>query len=160
MTTMKRSAGWAVGLAVLLVGSGCGQNKFQQEVETEKVAVKLARQMAEGEYELITTAELKALLDKRNGELAAVQKTEAEKKTALTAAQQVLATAQKTAADKQAAVAGTQKAIAEATEALKPLQQAAAVARKAADDAKATTEAARKAVDAMVAESAPAGDKG
>ena len=67
MTTMKRSAGWAVGLAVLLVGSGCGQNKFQQEVETEKVAVKLARQMAEGEYELITTAELKALLDKRPG---------------------------------------------------------------------------------------------
>jgi rhodanese-related sulfurtransferase len=65
MATMKRSAVLAVVLALLLVGSGCGQNKFQKEVETEKVAVKLGRHMAEGEYEVITTAELKALLDKR-----------------------------------------------------------------------------------------------
>ena len=52
-----------IGVAVLvLVGSGCGQKRFQQEVETEKVAVKLARHMAEGEYEVISTAELKSLL--------------------------------------------------------------------------------------------------
>ena len=55
-----------IGVAVLvLVGSGCGQNRFQQEVETEKVAVKLARHMAEGEYEVISTAELKGLLEKK-----------------------------------------------------------------------------------------------
>ena len=55
----------AVVLAVAVGASGCGQNKFQQEVETEKVAVKLARHMAAGEYEVITTGELKTLLDTR-----------------------------------------------------------------------------------------------
>ena len=60
--TTTRMAGLVV---FVLLGSGCGQNRFQQEVETEKVAVKLARHMAEGEYEVITTAELKALLDKK-----------------------------------------------------------------------------------------------
>ena len=55
-----------IGIAVLaLLGSGCGQNRFQQEVETEKVAVKLARHMAEGKYEVISTAELKGLLEKK-----------------------------------------------------------------------------------------------
>lgn len=63
---MTRSCGRVVVvLAVVLGASGCGQNKFQQEVETEKVAVKLARHMAVGEYEVITTDELKTLLDKR-----------------------------------------------------------------------------------------------
>ena len=63
---MTRSCGRVVVvLAVVLGASGCGQNKFQQEVETEKVAVKLARHMAAGEYEVITTDELKTLLDKR-----------------------------------------------------------------------------------------------
>ena len=65
MATMKRGMDVIVVLAMLLLGGGCGQNKFQKEVETEKVAVKLARHMAEGEYEVITTAELKVLLDKR-----------------------------------------------------------------------------------------------
>jgi len=54
-----------VVLAVVLSAGGCGQNKFQREVETEKVAVKLARHMAAGEYEVITTDELKTLLDNR-----------------------------------------------------------------------------------------------
>lgn len=48
---------------VLLAGVGCGQNKFQQEVESEKLAVTLARETAAGEYELITTEELKKLID-------------------------------------------------------------------------------------------------
>lgn len=52
------------GLALLTLSlAGCGHNKFQQEVTTEKVAVKLAREVVEGDYQLITTAELKALLD-------------------------------------------------------------------------------------------------
>jgi rhodanese-related sulfurtransferase len=50
----------AVGLLVL---AGCGQSKFAQEVDTEESAVKLAREMAQGGYDLITTAELKALID-------------------------------------------------------------------------------------------------
>ncbi len=65
MAMMMRTIGVLLVLGLLVCGSGCGQNKFQQEVETEKVAVKLARHMAEGEYEVVTTAELKVLLDKR-----------------------------------------------------------------------------------------------
>jgi len=38
-------------------------NLFQKEVETETVAVKLVRDVVKGGYELITTAELKALMD-------------------------------------------------------------------------------------------------
>ena len=67
MATMNRPACWVLviaGLGLLVCSSGCGQNKFQKEVETEKVAVKLGRHMAEGEYEVITTAELKSLLAK------------------------------------------------------------------------------------------------
>ena len=65
MTKCNRLTSTA-GIAVLvLLGSGCGQNRFQQEVETEKVAVKLARHMAEGKYEVISTAELKVLLEKK-----------------------------------------------------------------------------------------------
>ena len=61
---MKMSR-FLIGLLVTLTVSlpGCGHNKFEQEVVTEKVAVKLARQVAEGDYQVITTAELKALLD-------------------------------------------------------------------------------------------------
>jgi rhodanese-related sulfurtransferase len=43
--------------------AGCGQNKFQQEVQTEEAAVKLVREFADGGYEVITTAELKKLMD-------------------------------------------------------------------------------------------------
>ena len=50
---------WALCLTGLV---GCGENRFQQEVATEKTAVKLAREMAQGEYEVITTDELKKLL--------------------------------------------------------------------------------------------------
>ena len=53
MATMKPGMDVTVVLAILLLGGGCGQNKFQKEVETEKVAVKLARHMAEGEYEVV-----------------------------------------------------------------------------------------------------------
>ncbi len=38
-------------------------NLFEKEVETETVAVKLVRDTAKGGYDLITTAELKALID-------------------------------------------------------------------------------------------------
>ena len=40
-----------------------GTGKFKEEVETEAVAVKLARDVQQGGYQLITTDELKATLD-------------------------------------------------------------------------------------------------
>jgi rhodanese-related sulfurtransferase len=53
-------------LSLLTACSGCGQNKFQQEVVTEEAAVKLVREFATGDYGIITTAELKELLDGDN----------------------------------------------------------------------------------------------
>jgi rhodanese-related sulfurtransferase len=46
-----------------LLAAGCGQDKFEQEVATEESAVKLARETVKGDYELITTEELKELVD-------------------------------------------------------------------------------------------------
>lgn len=56
-------------LAVLLTALLClpavaGDTIFEQEVQTEKVAVKLVRDLEKGGYGLITTDELKALADK------------------------------------------------------------------------------------------------
>lgn len=45
------------------MGLGFGKNKFEQEVEKEQGAVKLARETVQGNYGLITTAELKKLID-------------------------------------------------------------------------------------------------
>ncbi len=42
---------------------GFGQNKFEKEVEKEQGAVKLARETVQGDYGLITTEELKNLID-------------------------------------------------------------------------------------------------
>lgn len=53
---------YGIAAAVALV-SGCGQNKFEKEVETEKSAVAFARQVQSGGYELVTTEELKKLID-------------------------------------------------------------------------------------------------
>jgi rhodanese-related sulfurtransferase len=40
-----------------------GKNKFEQEVETEKSAVKLLREVERGGYQIVTTAELKQWQD-------------------------------------------------------------------------------------------------
>lgn len=64
MLTTRISSTIAVAVGLLVV-SGCGQSKFAQEVDREKSAVKLAREMAQGGYDLITTAELKALIDEK-----------------------------------------------------------------------------------------------
>lgn len=51
---------------ILLVATfltGCGTNQFQQEVQTEEAAVKLANETVEGGYQLVTTAELKKMLN-------------------------------------------------------------------------------------------------
>jgi rhodanese-related sulfurtransferase len=58
-----------IALALVLVSSlpaqaFFGKNKFEKEVEKEKGAVKLAREVKAGGYDLITTFELKNLIDK------------------------------------------------------------------------------------------------
>ncbi len=45
-----------VGLALAV--TGCGTNKFQQELATEESAIKLYNETAAGKYELISTEEL------------------------------------------------------------------------------------------------------
>ncbi len=56
-------------VAVILLGVscmvGCGTNKFEQEVIIETSAVKLAKEVASGQYELLTTGELKKLIDEK-----------------------------------------------------------------------------------------------
>ena len=50
-------------LLFFLATAGCGTNKFQQELERESTVVPLAREANEGGYELVTSAELKKLID-------------------------------------------------------------------------------------------------
>lgn len=50
-------------LASLTGVVGCGTNRFQQELNVEEAAIKLTNETIDGEYSLIATAELKALLD-------------------------------------------------------------------------------------------------
>lgn len=42
---------------------GCGTNKFEAEVATEEAAVKLANETSNGGYQLVSTKELKQMLD-------------------------------------------------------------------------------------------------
>lgn len=42
---------------------GCGTNRFEQEVHTEEAAIKLANETLQGGYELVSTADLKRMLD-------------------------------------------------------------------------------------------------
>lgn len=63
---MKRNLSWPlVAVAAFLLG-GCGQNKFEKEVETESVSVKLSREVQQGGYELVTTDELKQMMDQKD----------------------------------------------------------------------------------------------
>lgn len=49
--------------AFCLLATGCGTNKFEQEVQTEEAAIKLTKETIDGDYQLISTAELKNLVD-------------------------------------------------------------------------------------------------
>ncbi len=53
-------------LVAAIAMTGCGTNRFEQEVQTEEAAVKLANETLAGGYQLVATAELKKMLD--NGE--------------------------------------------------------------------------------------------
>lgn len=54
-------------IMVLSLPATADMNLFQKEVETENVAVKLVRDMQRGGYDLITTDEIKALMDMKKG---------------------------------------------------------------------------------------------
>ncbi|MCI5132058.1 MAG: rhodanese-like domain-containing protein [Candidatus Electrothrix sp. EH2] len=66
---MKQLFVWTMIGALLTLGAdsasafGFGKNKFEKEVEKEQEAVKLAREMVQGGYDLIKTAELKKRID-------------------------------------------------------------------------------------------------
>jgi thiosulfate/3-mercaptopyruvate sulfurtransferase len=51
------------GFATSAFSFGFGDNKFEKEVETEQSAVKLTREVQRGGYDVITTEELKKLID-------------------------------------------------------------------------------------------------
>ena len=50
-------------LAFLIGVSGCGTNRFEQEVETEAAAIKLTGETVLGGYELLSTKDVKQMLD-------------------------------------------------------------------------------------------------
>lgn len=52
-------------LALLCIASilGCGTNRFEQELQTEEAALKLADETLRGGYQLVSTEELKRMLD-------------------------------------------------------------------------------------------------
>lgn len=51
---------------VLLGVAGCGANKFEQEVVIEESSVKFAREAVSGQYEILSTPEVRKLLDERS----------------------------------------------------------------------------------------------
>lgn len=69
MYDMKKLLVWTMVGALLTLGVssasalGFGKNKFEKEVEKEQGAVKLVRETMQGGYDLITTAELKKVID-------------------------------------------------------------------------------------------------
>jgi len=52
-----------LSLALSSMGLACGTNRFEAELETERAAIKLAKETVQGGYALISTSELKTLLD-------------------------------------------------------------------------------------------------
>lgn len=50
-------------VTVFVVGVGCGTNKFEQEVAIEASSVKFAREALSGQYPILSTSEVKKLLD-------------------------------------------------------------------------------------------------
>jgi rhodanese-related sulfurtransferase len=53
----------ASGFTTSAFGFGFGDSKFEKEVAREESAVKLVREVQQGDYDVITAAELKAMLD-------------------------------------------------------------------------------------------------
>ena len=54
---------WCPILLFITSAIGCGTNRFEQEVQTEEAAIKLADETLRGGYQLVSTKELKRMLD-------------------------------------------------------------------------------------------------
>ena len=54
---------WSLALACITGFIGCGTNRFEQEVQTEEAAIKLADETLRGGYQLVSTKELRGILD-------------------------------------------------------------------------------------------------
>jgi rhodanese-related sulfurtransferase len=58
---------WAKRLATLLLlllaATGCGSNQYLQELEIEESAIKLANETVSGSYPLVSTGDVKQLID-------------------------------------------------------------------------------------------------
>lgn len=65
MTKKTLSFVSALILIVVLALAGCSKSWSGKEVDTETSAVNLAREMARGSYQLVTTAELKGWIDQK-----------------------------------------------------------------------------------------------
>ena len=65
MDSFKRALIWVfVGLNILgVVSCAPDKNKFENEVDSESIAVKLVREVQGGGYQIVTTAELKQWMD-------------------------------------------------------------------------------------------------
>ena len=66
MRLKKLLLGVMVGLFVFGMSVSAfafGKDKFEQEIETEQVAVKLLREVQQGGYDIVATEELKAMVD-------------------------------------------------------------------------------------------------
>ena len=63
MTRQARPS-WA-SLCLLVLMTGCGTNQFEQEVQIEAAAIKLANEVTTGGYTLVSTDELKGLIDRK-----------------------------------------------------------------------------------------------
>ena len=63
MVDRRRGRGTLLMVVLLPFLAGCGTDRFEQEVKTETSAVTFAREVQRGEYEIISTDELKQLLD-------------------------------------------------------------------------------------------------
>ena len=59
----RKIAGMFLIIGVFLSSNALAENKFEKEAELENVAVKLAREVAAGDYKTITAKELKDLID-------------------------------------------------------------------------------------------------
>lgn len=66
MSNERITLGWSQSIllaGVIVCVVGCGTNKFEQELTIEDSSVKFAREVVNGQYAILTTAEVKKLND-------------------------------------------------------------------------------------------------
>jgi len=65
MDSFKRALIWVCAVLIILGVASCApdKDKFKNEVDTEAIAVKLAKEVQGGGYQTVTTAELKQWMD-------------------------------------------------------------------------------------------------